>query len=250
MKYKKSLLILIFILTVNSLFSISFPKPVGWVNDFAGILDNQAKQELTLVLTELKQKTNVEISVVSVSDLQGLDRDSFATELYKTWKIGSHQDEGVLILLATEDREIKVEVGYGSEGYLTDGTVGQLLDEYVIPSLAKNNFGEGFFRAGIVFASFIAQSKGVELTGVPSVRINNQVDSNPIANLIFLIIFIFLVIVTRGRILLWILLFARGGSGGSGGFGGSGRSGGSGGFGGFGGFGGGRSGGGGAGRSF
>ena len=225
-----------------SLSAVQFPRPQGWVNDYAEVFDDSTKASLTAVLTELNQKTSVEIAVVSVKDFQGLDRDNYAVQLFETWGIGSKNDEGVLILLATEDREIKVEVGYGSEGYLTDGTAGQFLDDYVMPYLVQNDFQKGLYNAGIVFATFIADVKGVELTGTPSVSTinNSQPQGNMIFELVLLAIFIFLVIITRGRILVWLMLFARGGRGGGrGGMGG-----------GFGGFGGGRSGGGGAGRRF
>ena len=91
----------------------------------------------------------------------------------------------------------------------------------------------------------IAADKNIQLTGMPDVQHREIRKRSGLSNLIFIIIFIFLMIVTRGKILLWLLLFSGHGGGRGGGFGGGG-----GGFGGFGGFGGGSSGGGGAGRSF
>ncbi|MCL2063621.1 MAG: TPM domain-containing protein [Candidatus Cloacimonetes bacterium] len=244
MTKKNIALITIFLLVTSIWATIQFPKPQGWVNDFSEVFDPATKANLSNILTELNQKTGVEIAVVAVKDFQGLDRDTYATDLFESWGIGSRNDEGILILLATEEREIKIEVGYGSEGYLTDGTAGQLLDEYVIPHLAANDFNQGLFYAGLVFSSYVAEAKGIELTGMPSnIPVSSHQQSNEqfYFELILLAIFIFLVIITRGRILVWMmLLLGRGGRGG-------GRGGMSGGF---GGFGGGRSGGGGAGRRF
>ena len=242
MKTKKITILVILFILASLLSAIQYPRPTGLVNDFADVFDVQSRQVLTNVLTDLDQKTGVQIAVVSVKDFQGLDRDTYATGLFEAWGIGSRNDEGILILLSTEEREIKVEVGYGSEGYLTDGTAGQLLDDYVIPLLAQNDFNRGLLSAGLVFASYVAQVKGVELSDTPNLNANPnpQPQGNLIVELILLGIFIILVIVTRGRILIWMLLFlGRGGRGGRGGMGG-----------GFGGFGGGRSGGGGAGRRF
>lgn len=244
MKFKNIILIAILLSVFNLLPAINYPNPTGWVNDYAKILNTSTKDELTSIITELKHLTNVDIAVAIVNDLQGQDRDSYANELYSKWKIGNNNDEGILILLAIEDREFKVEVGYGSEAYLTDGMVGQIIDQYVIPHLSKNDYSEGIRQSVIVFASYIAQKKGVQLTGVKYHHVESE---NIVGKMIFLGFFIFLVIVTRGRILIWLLILGSGGRGGSGGFGGRGGSGG---FGGFGGFGGGSSGGGGAGRRF
>ena len=242
---KKIFLLLFLLHLISGLLSVQYPRTQGWVSDYANILTSSQLNQLTNIITELNQKTSVELAVVSVDNFQGLDRDSYAIGLFEAWAIGSKDDEGILILLSIEDREIKVEVGYGSEGYLTDGSAGQLLDDYVMPLLIQNEYGEGLFTAGVVFSNFVAHAKGVELSGMPAVVSQAPVPTgtNIIFELFVLGVFIFLVIITRGRILIWLALFLRGGRGG--GFGG-----GRGGSGGFGGFGGGRSGGGGAGRRF
>jgi uncharacterized protein len=234
--------------------SVQFPRPTGLVNDFANVVQPVQRQQLTQILTELRQKTTVEIAVVSVVDMQGLDLESYATELFAAWGIGSaNEDEGILILLGLDesDRGIRVEVGYGAEAYLTDGMAGQLIDEHVMSFLIEGNFGEGLFRAGLVFASFVSRVKDVELTGavLPSTNpAHTEHEISPIVGFVFLGVFVLLIIVTRGKILIWLMLFAgggrrggRGGTGRSSGFGGTGRSGG---------FSGGRSGGGGVSRRF
>jgi uncharacterized protein len=227
--------------------AIQFPRPQGLVNDFAGVMEPSTRETLTRILSDLQRKTGVDIAIVTVKDLQGLDIDTYATDLFATWGIGSRNDEGVLILLATDDREIKVEVGYGSEAYLTDGMTGQILDQYVIPLLAQDDFNRGLLNAGIAFASFIAQVKNIELEETGTARTSQQnapveeYEINPIALLIFVGIMVLLIIVTRGRIIWWILMILSMSGRGGGHRGGSGRSGG---------FGGGRSGGGGARRRF
>jgi len=248
MNFKQFITLLLLISIPIFLPCNQYPRPVGLVNDFAAIFDAVSRQNLTNMLTELQEKTTVEIAVVTVQSFGGIDRDSYAVGLYESWGIGSKNDEGLLILLSTEDREIKIEVGYGSEGYLTDGMAGLLLDEYVMPFLVQNDFKQGLLNAGIVFAHHIAQAKNVELAGMPNIirsetHRTTEFDQKAsfqkgsfIFEIILLGIFVFLIIITRGRILIWLLLFARGGRGRHGG--------------GFGGFGGGRSGGGGAGRRF
>ncbi len=247
MKFKRILLILTLIFILSMLWGVTYPEAKSWVNDYSGVLSRETTIELENLITELKQKTDVEVAVAIVKNLEGIDKDTYANELFKKWGIGSKNDEGLLILVSVEDRKIKVETGYGLEGILPDGKVGRILDQYVVPLLKENNFDLGIKQAVYAYASVIAQDKGVELTGLPKSTRNRRVSNK--GNLVLLAIFIFLVIITRGKILWWLLIlnsFGGSGRGGSGGFGG----GGSGGFGGFGGFGGGGSGGGGAGRGF
>lgn len=246
MKYKKISLLILVLWLISLLNSVDYPQASSWVNDFSGVLTEETQVQLDYLLTEFKQKTDAEISVAIVKDLQGLDKETYAVELFKKWQVGNKNDEGLLILIATDDRKIKVETGYGLEGLLPDGKVGRILDEYVVPYLKVNDYNQGVRQAVIAYASIIARDKGVELTGMPDMQKRSNRKSNSKFNLILFIIFIILVIVTRGRILWWLLIFSNFGGRGGGGFGG----GSSGGFGGFGGFGGGGSGGGGAGRSF
>jgi len=174
MKFKKHFLFLcLLIIPLLLLAKVTYPKPVGFVNDFAGVLSSETKLELDNLLTELREKTNVDIAVVTVDNMQGLDRDTYAVELFKEWKIGSKNDEGLLFLLAKEERQTKVEVGYGLEGLINDAKAGRVLDEYAVPFFKKNDFDSGLKSATIVFSEIIANDKGVTLTGVAEVT---QVD--------------------------------------------------------------------------
>lgn len=245
MKYK-NLLFILCLLIIQSLFANNYPKPVSWVNDYTNTLSAESVQTLEGLITELKQKTDVEIAVAIVNDMGGLDRDTYANELYREWKVGSKNDEGILYFIAKTERKVKIEVGYGLEGLINDAKAGRILDDYSVPYLKLNQYDQAVVQTVAVIAQLIAEDKGVTLTGSPTVNRNQVKRKMSFGNILYLIVFIFLVIITRGRIIIWMLLFA--GSGGRGGFGGG--SSGGGGFGGFGGFGGGSSGGGGAGRSF
>jgi len=251
-------ILLILTILLLSIFTLSaqekFPQPTGWVNDFAGVLSEANRSELTAWLTELKEKTDVEMAIAIFGDIGGRDYQNFATDLYRAWGVGNKKDEGVLLLIAVQERKIKFEVGYASEGYLTDYYTNDILEimRKLLPK-GSENFDEAVKQAALMILNKTAQEKGVQLTGVPAYQQRADSDSGSNKSAIIpIIIFIILMIVTRGRILYWLLLFsAFGGGRGSGGFGGFGGSGGSGGgFGGFGGFGGGRSGGGGAGGGF
>ena len=156
-----------------------------------------------------------------------------------------------MIFNTVGERKIWIEIGYGLEGILPDGLVGEIRDRYVIPYLKKGDYGNGHLMAVVAIARVIARDYGVQLTGnvkmpVP-LRATKTKKSN-FVKFITMIFFFFLILASRGRILPWLLLGSLFGSGhrssGWGGFGGGGFGGG------FGGFGGGMSGGGGAGGSY
>jgi len=250
MKFKRLLLICILFSACLLTAANTFPRPTGWVNDFAGVLSPEVKTELTNWFTEVKEKTDVEMAVAIFPNLGGADYENFATDLFRNWGVGNSNDEGVLLLISVQERKIKFEVGYGSEGYLTDYYTNEVLK--AMQSLlapGKENYDAAVKQAALMLLNRIAEEKGVQLTGVPHYNTQDQNANQSKVPLLIVLVFIALIILTRGRILYWLffLSFFGGGSG-RGGFGGFGNGGG--GFGGFGGFGGGRSGGGGAGGGF
>ncbi len=224
---------------------VSQLNPTDYVNDFAHVLDQSTIAQLDNLCQQIDQKAHAQIAVVTVKSLDGSDVESYAVALFKKWGIGSKAtDHGVLILLATEDRKYRIEVGYGLEPILPDGKVGGFGRE-AVPLLKQNDYSGAVSLMTMRVANVIAQDAGVQLTGdqpsVPETR--GQPDTGmSLAGIVVLVIIGLLLLFTPfGRLLLWgMLLGGRGGGGysGGGGFGGGG--------GGFGGFGGGSSGGGGA----
>jgi uncharacterized protein len=223
-----------------------FPKPIGLVNDFAGLIPNSEKRKMEILTREVLQKTGTSVVVVTMPTIGEADAATYVNELYQTWGIGKKgEDKGVLILLALKERRVRIETGYGVEGILPDGLVGEILDKYTVPFLKKGQYGKGLFNALAAVSQIMAKDANVELTGEVKVyrTPRRRVRRVGLFPLLFLIIILFSFL-RRGRGLLPLLLL--GSLGGRGGFGG-----GFGGFGGgFGGFGGGMSGGGGAGRGF
>lgn len=233
-----------------------FPKPKGWINDYAGVLSQQTIADVDNWLTEMKEKTDVEMAIVIFADIGGMDYSNYATDLYRSWGVGNKKDEGILLLIAVQERKIKFEVGYGSEAYWTDSYTADAYRNMVsLLQKGQENYDAAVKQAVILLMQRLSVEKGVQFTGVPTYAGREHHQEGKRATYIPIIIFIFLIIITRGRILYWLFLFSilgggRSGRGGFGGFGGGSGSFGGGGFGGFGGFGGGRSGGGGAGGGF
>jgi uncharacterized protein len=242
-------------------------KPQGYVNDFAGVLSAQAKDKLTALCAEVDQKANAQITVVTVSSLEGTTAEQFAHDLFTEWGVGPKQkDRGVLILLAPNDRKYWTEVGYGLEPILPDGKVGGFGRE-AVPFFRQNDFSGAILLVTQRVAAVIAGDQKVTLdtlssSASPAAESRDNPRFTGLGFVVVLIFIIFFLSPASNFILLFFfgssVLSGRrrgwwaggppfgggswgsgGGSWGGGGFGGGG--------GGFGGFGGGSSGGGGAG---
>jgi len=229
----------------------SFHAATGAVNDFAGVIPADAAERMARLSQEVLDRTGTAIVVATVKDVGDNDPDMYANELYQAWGIGKKgEDKGVLIFLALRERKIRIETGYGVEGILPDGLVGEILDSYVTPYLKKEDYGTGLGNAVAAVAQVVARDAGVTLTGGAAVKAAPRPErthrGNILPLLLFFLVMIPLLATRQGRAMLPFLIVALlsggrgGGGGGFGGFGG----------GGFGGFGGGSSGGGGASRGF
>jgi uncharacterized protein len=238
-------------------------KPAGYVNDFAGVLSQSARVQLTALCAEVDQKAQAQIAIVTVKSLGGKPVEDYAIDLATKWGVGPKQsDRGVLILVATEDHKYWTTVGYGLEPILPDGKVGGFGRE-AIPYFRAGNYDAALLLTTRRIADVIAQNRGVTLTGSAPAAPRRVSETRPqqdgmggVVAILFLFFFIFLFFKLlrgggggRGGSGWWVGPMIGGMMGGRGGFGGGGFGGGSGG-GGFGGFGGGSFGGGGAGGSW
>ncbi len=219
------------------------------VNDFAKVIDPSNAAKMESLAREILQKTGTAMVVATVPELGPSEEITlYATGLYKAWGIGKKgEDKGVLILLAVKERKIRIETGYGTEGMLPDGLIGEILDKYVVPHLRSGETGKALYNAMFACGSYVAKASDVQLTGVAAPYRSQARPQSKGVNVVGVILFLIAAAVLLGtktgrEMLPWILLLLMSGSG---------RGGGGGGFGGgFGGFGGGMSGGGGAGRDF
>lgn len=255
-----------FILLIGLLLSLpcfgeaAIPNPTNefFVNDFAGVLDSSDEQAIQLAAVQLQEATTAQVVVVTIQSLQGEPLENYAYQLFKQWGIGTaEQNNGVLILVAIDDRESRIEVGYGLEGALPDGKTGRIQDEYMIPYFKENDYGSGIRNGFLAIVQEVYDEYGVEPGNLdmPDRGESYHASDGDIGKgILFIIIIIVLLIdwiFLRGRITRFFLMASmynrRGGGyfgGGSSGRGGSGRGGG-----GFSG-GGGRSGGGGSSRGW
>lgn len=226
------------------------PPAHGFVNDFAHVLDAGTARQLDDVIRELRDKTGAEIAVVTVESTEPLDVFDYAMKVAEAWKPGAKgKDNGVVFLVAVKDRKLHIVTGYGVEGALPDGRLGEIRDQLIVPRFKQGDYAGGIRAGTEAMAAIIAQEQGVALSGAAPPHLDRRPSTGGIpAPFVLLFAIVMLVILLRSG--MWPLLFLAGprgggyygGSFGGGGFGGSG--------GGFGGFGGGSFGGGGAGGSW
>jgi uncharacterized protein len=229
------------------------PKPTNYVSDFAGVLSPETQASLNALCAQVDRQAHAQIAVVTIKSLDGQPIENFATELEDKWKVGKKgTDRGLLLIFAPNDRKYRIEVGYGLEGILPDGRVGDI-GRLMVPYLRQNNYDAAVTLAVQQIAGVIAADAGVTLNTGPRRVAAPQPQQLTLGQVALLGIVLLLVVLFLARFggsgLLGFLIgmfMGGGGGGGWGGRGGGGGFGGGGDGGGFGGFGGGSSGGGGA----
>jgi uncharacterized protein len=225
------------------------PRPRGYVNDFSGVIDSRFEQQMTQLAEAVERATGAQIAVAVVESMEPYGSiEEYSIALAEAWGVGAgEEDNGVLLVLAMAERRVRMEVGYGLEGAITDGTAGAILDEAVLPALRDGRYGEGLLRGMEAVSGEIAEAYQVDLTEYgaseqPRPLSRSRRGSDGLGRIVYLLIFLFFF---GGGRFFWPLLFLTGGRGFFGGGFGSGRP-----SGGFSGFGGGGFGGGGASRGF
>jgi len=256
-RYKSVFLIIsTFFFLVTASFAVVPPipqMPSHYVVDLAGIIEDNVELRLNGYLQELEQKTTAQVVVLTVTSLEGESIDELSiTTAHDKWKLGQKdKDNGVLLVVALEDRKYRFEIGYGLEGILPDSLIGSIGRKYLVPYFKKGDYSTGIYSATLTLINEIASSEGVEITGMPNLQRPDYYGRSPrgggILRTIFIILFFIgaiILFIRHPRLFMFFLLASllgggRRGWGGGGGFGGGG-------FGSFGGGGGGGFGGGGA----
>lgn len=118
-------------------------KPQGFVSDYAGILGDSAKA-LNQKLSDFDSQTTIEVAVVTIPSLGDETVEAYAVKLFEEWGIGDKEkDNGVLFLIAPNERKVRIEVGYGLEGVLTDAQANGIIQKIVIPEFKAGNMQKG-----------------------------------------------------------------------------------------------------------
>lgn len=142
-----SLLLFLFVAPVSAYYSPG--SPTHYTNDFADVLTDSEEETLNALISNFEKEKETEIAVVTINSLEGDTIENFSNELFREWGIGKEKyDNGVLLLVAIEDRAMRIEVGYGLEGALTDIESKYIL-EYDIKPLFKAGDYYGGIKSGV-----------------------------------------------------------------------------------------------------
>jgi uncharacterized protein len=240
--------VLILCLSSAVALALDFPALTGRVVDQAGVMSAESKSDIEAKSKTLEDKSGIQLVVATVKSLQGGDIETYANQLFRFWKLGeAKKNNGVLLLVAPNERKVRIEVGYGLEGTLTDALSSVIISSAIIPRFKNKDYSGGIERG---VDGIISVLSGDSAEWQPKVNVRTE-DTSSDFDKLFPILFFAIVF-----FIIWYLVRHAGGppSGGAGRrgggpifipYGGGGWGVGVGGFGGSGGFGGGFSGGGG-----
>ncbi|MCX7030717.1 MAG: TPM domain-containing protein [Spirochaetes bacterium] len=152
----------LFLAAGPALSALDVPALTGRVNDYADMISASAEQSITQKLEGLEASDSTQVVVLTIPSLEGEDIEGFSIRVAEAWKIGTAEhDNGAILLVAQDDRAVRIEVGYGLEGKLTDLLSGRIIREIILPNFKAGRFNEGFLQA---VDAIIAAVKG-EYTG-------------------------------------------------------------------------------------
>lgn len=245
---KKNRLILCFLLIILLLIisssaygtGIMLPEPSRYfyVYDEANIIDNYLEDYIINTNEQLYSQTGAQIVVATLNSLNGNSEQEIAVQLFRKWGIGSKEkNNGVLMLIAPNEKALWIEIGYGLEGPLPDGKVGEIRDKQILPYFKENDYNTGILKGFDAILTEISKEYNIERPDSAEYNgdysyedeyYNTGIRVNPILIVIGIIIFLIVDFKFFGGFLTMMILrsSSRGGFGGRGGRGSGGNRGG------------------------
>lgn len=173
------------VLLARPLAALEVPPLKGRVNDYAGILTPATARQLEEVLRRFEAAESTQIVLLIVPSLEGDSLEDFSLRVVETWKPGQARlDNGALLLIAKNDRRLRIEVGYGLEGKLTDLVTGRIIRDIITPRFREGNFDQGVIDG---LSAMIAAARG-EFTA-PQTTSRQGVGIDPGSLFFFLLVF-------------------------------------------------------------
>ena len=177
-----SLLLLSLLILPAAALGLDVPSPTGYVNDRADLLPSSTELKLEQFLREFERSDSTQLSILTVPSLEGEPVEEYALKVAEAWGLGQKgKDNGALLLVARDDRKIRIEVGYGLEGRLTDLLAGRIVDNEIAPRFRAGNFDEG------IIAGAVAMAEAVRGEYQGSGRSRSKKEQNPLGLLALLL---------------------------------------------------------------
>lgn len=145
-----TLLLAACLLAAGGAFAVpAIPAARGYVNDTAGLLSPQTRSQVEAFLADFRRSDSTQIAVLTIPSLEGEDLEGYSVRVAQAWGIGQKgKDNGALLLVAKEERAVRIEVGYGLEDRLTDLLAGRIVDQEIVPRFKQGDF-DGGVKAGV-----------------------------------------------------------------------------------------------------
>ena len=171
----------------------NYPALTGRVVDGANIIPQDARAALETKLKDLEDKSGIQLVVATLASLQGYEIEPFANGLFRAWKLGEAKaNNGVLLLVAPNEKRVRIEVGYGLEGTLTDALSKVIIANAMAPRFKANDFAGGITR-GVDDIITVLTTDSAEWQKRPSLRAEEPALLDQIMPFIILALFVFVI---------------------------------------------------------
>jgi uncharacterized protein len=192
--------------TLVAAFALNFPALTGRIVDQANIVSAETRQTIEPKLADLESKSGIQLVVATVASLEGQEIEPYANELFRTWKLGEKaKNNGVLLLVAPNEHRVRIEVGYGLEGTLTDALSKVIITNAITPRFKTGDFNGGIAR-GVDDIITVLTTDAAEWQQRPSLRLDSAQSSGPPNWLIIGAIIIFLGLMITWPGFRWFVL--------------------------------------------
>ncbi len=164
-----------FLFTGNIHAEVTYPEYSAFVNDYTGTIDSGWKSSIEELCVKVGSETGAEIAVAVVSDLQGITIEEYAVKLFEKWGAGkADKDNGALLLVSMQERKIRIEVGYGLEGVITDLEAGNIISDIITPRFKEGDYNGGIYNGVYAIADEIYKDQGLTLEGTTTTETSGQ----------------------------------------------------------------------------
>lgn len=161
-----------------------------YIYDDGNIIDDDVESQINDMLVDLEEKTEVEFAVITVEDLQGLEIEEYANNLFNTLGIGKKgEDNGILLLISQPDERVRLEIGRGLEGCLNDAKCGRILDDYFVPYRDNDEYTKGTELTVEATLNVLADEYDVQIQGLDE-NIQLEEENEEDYTIIFIIVVI------------------------------------------------------------
>jgi uncharacterized protein len=136
--------------------ALEVPALKSRVNDYGGMLSPESERRLETLLKELEEQDSTQVVVLTIPSLAGDSLEDFSIRVAERWKIGRKGfDNGVILIVARDDRKVRIEVGYGLEGRLTDLTAGRIIRDRIVPEFRAGRFDQGVLNGVVALTEVV-----------------------------------------------------------------------------------------------